>query len=977
MSRIYKADQVLNRQHPMFSLGKRTIVYDNIKLWFPTNAKETNYCGVLEEPDAPYRLEHFALENDRLRINGILIPKDCIRKQGKSFVWKYGEEGFYTSGSIYFFSHMAAGFGMIWLGTSKEDSVAMQYTAGLSPVTLSVKLAKASVVCPADKKWEVTEHDFGWMPDKIPDTAGTDIRFVYYWDISAEQLVVKLQLVLESGDIAEYDYSECAVGYDGSTPCHNLIFGLEENEEAIYDVCGDSENNVWPVRAKLRLSFDGKSATGLVTLPKQPIGDSIEEQKQDDGQLLLYYISCEEIQDSYSKAREQIMGIKTTAAKRTNFLGEKNDTLTGEDLLLVQVKTEDVQAESFRLLTENMTWCLCQDDKKKNWVDNFIGITCPNLSTDRINRILQDKADDNSAVYQDAKSWYQNSMSMYWFGSKLGNISSSQGGPKDPLTADEQKKLDYWIQGELSKKSGYFYGIQSERFYSTQTRALSETAFYNCCAEICPDLDRYLAEQKLFRDTNGQKGKDWAKWYYDQMSTSNMLSQQVTRIKLLHDTSVLNNICSMLNLFDPYNDKDETAKCIQYYSLVMSIAWAQEIKNITWHQENHDDLAKWFQSVIKEFCDAVEKKKDAGDPAYQPGGEHYSEFVAAEMLKDIQEKMGGWTELADALTECILASAQIDIYPKWIKNILDLMSKKFEKFPTLQKYGAIALRGMMKMLIYGAQMVALFLAYRSWKDLNDDERTEIVLGTIGVVYKTMSKIVNVYKDYLDGKIVTTEEPSNVEIDAGISGSSADPENIEIMDSARTTVEGEHTDIEIADNIQQNVVTVEEGEVEVRENTWLTKKVKVVKAEKFLKGFGLLLNFAMSVVMTVDFIKALMNPDATKLDKAFIGITMAAGWVSFGLQLAGFACDVGLITMEAATLATVAFASEIFAVIAVVAIILSICFAPKPKRAIDSFMDDFRSSKWYKSLLTPPADWDGKTVVINDDDKNVLARYVFP
>lgn len=977
MSRVYQADQILSRRHPMFSLGKRVVVYDNIKLWFPANAKETDTCGAGKEPQAPYRLEHFVLENDRLRINGVRIPQDCMRIQGKSIVWKYGEEGFYTAGNIHFFSHMAAGFGIIWLGTSKEDSVAMQYTAGLSPVTMSVKLANTGMVCPAGKEWEPKQHTFGWMPDQAPETAAVDMRFVYYWDINAEQLIVKLQKE-ENGILAEYDYTDYfALDYDGDTPSHNLIFSLDENEEAVYEVCEDSKDARWPVRGKLRLAFDGKSAEGLVTLPKQPIGNKIEEQTQDDGQLLLCYISCEEVQDACSLAREQIRGIRKSAAKRTHFLGEKNSTLTGQDLLLVQVDAEKVQAESFRLLTENMTWCLCQDEKKKEWVDHFIGVTCPKLSEKRIADIEGDQTNDPKAAYQDAKSWYQNSMSMYWLGSKLGNISASEGGPKKPLDAGEQKKLDFWIQGAKTEKSGYFYGIQSERFYSTQTRALAETAFYNCCAQVCPDLDSYLAEQKLFRDTDGRQGKDWAQWYYDQMATPNMLSQQAARVKTLKDTSVLNNICSLLNLLEPYRPKDDQAKCARYYSKVLSLAWAKEIKNVTWWQEDHDDLAKWIQNVIMEFCDAVEKKKEAGDPEYQPGGKHYSEVVTAEILKDIQLSVGGWLELADALTECILAAKQIEIYPKWLDHILDSIGKKFENVPKLKKYGPVVLRGVIKMLVSGLQMLGLFFAYSSWDDLNDLERSEAVLGTIGVVYNGLSDVMKVYKDYLDGKAVTPKEPTNMEIEARVSGSAADPANIEVMDSARTLIDGEHTDVEIARNIERDVVSIEGGEVKIKEDSWLTKKIKSGKAEKFLKGFGLLLDLAMSIVMTIDFHNALRDPNHTDLDRAFLGISMASGWISFGLQLAGFSAELELITMGAQMLACVTFAAEIFAVLGVLSMILYLCFAPKPARIIDTFMDDFRKSDWFIGLHTPPEDWDGKTVIATEDDKNMLADYVYP
>ncbi len=988
----YKANETIHPNSPMWHLTNGRRIYDNIKIWIPKNHTKTGYCGATELPTSKhYRLEHFILENKRIRINGVLIPQDCIHIKGTTLSWRYGEEGFYTSGIIYFYAHLFAGYGHIYLGTSPQDCVYMQFTAGLSPVTLDMKVAKQGVLQTTGSHWLPQSHKFGWMPSAYEGEMVSGLQFIYYWDIESEKLIVTLTCNKEDGTKIEYDYSDYyALDFDEEKPGHPLIFLLNCHEEAIYDASSNNRGNIWPYQGKIRLSTDGTKAEALITLVQEPIEDELVEKKEGE-KPFLYYCKGEEILDQYACNRKRIHDIKRTPKRILYRLGERASQLTGEDLLRIQIDSADVQSESFYLLTQNMTWCLCQDEKKKEWVNQFIGTTCPPLSQERIDRILNDTLEQtlDTTNYHSAKEWYTNSMSLYWLGSKLGNISEENGGPKHPLTEAENKKLEHWVKGKIQNGSEpkYFYGLPSEYFYSSQTRAVADLAFYNCCSKVCPDLDLYIQEQQLFQQSGGKQGRNWAQWYYDQNSTPAMLSQQVARVTMLKDSSVLNSICSLLNLLEPYHtntksngytSSTEDAKCIQYYMQIMTLAWGKQWSHIDWHQMTHPELAKWIEDVLSLFCNEVLHRYEVGDPDYQPGGQYYSQVFAAQTLHDLQASLNGWTELADALTTAIIEANNIKLYPKWIDTILNNISQCFDKFPKLQKYGPTVLKGFIKLTISGFCIYSIFLGYQLWDSLTDTEKAETVLATLGTVYTAMDSTLSIYKKYVESKIGNPTIPSESEITTNVAGTSAESSTIETMTRARETItHGENPDVHMATELEHNVVHIENGEVEIQKNSWFSKMVRVNKAELILKGFGVLLNLAMTIVSTIDFSKALRDPNTSDLQKAFYGISIAAGWVSFGLQVAGFAGETGILTMELATMSIVSFAAEIFALVAVLAMIFYMCFAPKPKRAIDQFMDDLRNSDWFKNLLTPPADWNGNTIVVNENDKEKLSGYMYP
>jgi hypothetical protein len=62
---------------------------------------------------------------------------------------------------------------------------------------------------------------------------------------------------------------------------------------------------------------------------------------------------------------------------------------------------------------------------------------------------------------------------------------------------------------------------------------------------------------------------------------------------------------------------------------------------------------------------------------------------------------------------------------------------------------------------------------------------------------------------------------------------------------------------------------------------------------------------MSIVRNIQFSEVLKEKNMDDMEKAFNGISMAAGWVATGLQIAGFAGELGAISMEAMPL-TVGF-----------------------------------------------------------------------
>ena len=411
---------------------------------------------------------------------------------------------------------------------------------------------------------------------------------------------------------------------------------------------------------------------------------------------------------------------------------------------------------------------------------------------------------------------------------------------------------------------------------------------------------------------------------------------------------------------------------------IMTLAWSKQWSHIDWHQMTHPELAKWIEDILSLFCNEVLHKYEIGDPDYQPGGQYYNQVFVAQALHDLQNSLNGWTELADALTTAIIDAKNIKLYPKWIDAILNQLSQFFEKFPKLQKYGSTVLKGLIKLTISGFCIYSIFLGYQSWDSLTETEKTETVLATLGTVYTAMDSTLGIYKKYVESKIGNPTIPSESEITANVAGSNAEIGTIETMTRARETItHGENPDVHMATEIEHNVVRIENGEVEIQENSWFSKMVRTNKAELILKGFGILLNLAMTIVSTIDFSKALHDPNITTLQKAFYGVSIAAGWVSFGLQVAGFAGEAGILTMELATISIVSFAAEVFAIVAIIAMICYICFAPKPKRAIDQFMDDLRNSDRFKNLLTPPEDWNGNTIIVDKSDKEKLSAYMYP
>lgn len=950
-------------------------------------------------------LQYLALNGNSLIINGHIVPDQCTSHQGTNISWRYGKEGFYTSGSVNFHHHMIGCYGHVYIGSSQENAVMEFFSAGTDPVTLDTQISKTGQTPGENDHWSSNDpnvlHGPSWLPtvSMSQDNFNKGPQLQYYWDaklgVPVINIIGSVDNITESESFSyDYDSAYCVFDVDQKTPNHNLIFDLSEYEDALSNAL--EYNLLWPFRARIEFDVYGESFTGWITEADNNFDKLVEKKEPGKQNPILFYWKGSSDKPTNSVLLTALSENVNNATENVLVsLGDASSGLDGSDLLLINVPSTDIQCESLNLITQNMTWSLYKNNDTQKWVNNFIGTTCPALDSSMINNINNDVRTDKKHVgspYSSAQDWYRNSLGMYWIGWGIGTMSGA-GAPNSPLSTEEQNKFKYWNTGAYGDDKRPTYGLPSESYYSSQTKAVYNQSFFNCAKKTCPNLARYLEDQNLFNTSSGKQGHDWAQWYLDQVGTPSMLAQQVIKMKMSGDSQMLNTYCSLLALLDPPENHAQNSalgndapadesKAVIYYERVMSIYLRESIEDITWQSSSQPDLAKWISEVFSIFSDTVIRHHNAGDSDYQVGGIYYQDYVGALQLQQLKDTVGAWSDLSDKIVECIVAAKQIEIYPRWLENVSESFWNKISLNPKAQALGKSICKGILKMAISGVALWGLIMGYKSWDTLDGVQKVNVVMGTIGMVFNAMQVVLDIYEKYIKGdKTVKPVEPTARDIKLELTGPELDEYLFNREARARKSIspEGSSWEVGMADSIKTECVVVErDGTMALKEGSWFSRMVKSGAATKVMQGIGVIIGFGMTVLSTIQFIKDMGDPNLPAYEKAFDTIAYVAGLVSFGFQLAAFAGTVGLVSMTSATIATCAFASEILALVAIAFIIIFICCMPKPPSPADEFMKILRDSAWFKALRSTPSDWKAEVPYVEPSTANTIKQgYAYP
>jgi hypothetical protein len=528
-----------------------------------------------------------------------------------------------------------------------------------------------------------------------------------------------------------------------------------------------------------------------------------------------------------------------------------------------------------------------QDD----WRDQLFGITKPALDT------------ESAAVFNSHPELFTDHVSDIAILRQLANLTSDQGGPSDPISADDQKKMDYFFDHDIMAKDGY----------NDISAQITQIAW----ERANPRLRDYIS------DTS----QSWAQKMYDALTSQRGLTAAVlSYLGSNRDLTQINRTTDMLLALSPKADQRLPSKdgktsgplatyASLYHAKIMTALGMPGFESMDFpdtpegQNEYVDFLATWFEQLLTDAAARV------NDPDAPP--------AKAAMYTEIEIELTAARQLPNGLrnlaVEVVAGIAQAPGAPSKPNSLVAKLNswsaKSLLKSSVLKavKVGSAA---------YG--MFNVISAFNNWTSLSDKEKAQTVILASELpinllelaaefdVPATMSKIINYFR--------TDPEAADV-IERGLIIDLPDDEFFfnPILRWATPALEDEGSEA-------ASLFTRLFGE-----------------GSEFLKAFGIA---AAAAALGFNCYQIYEDKDGSKTILALDCLQLVAG----SMMLAG--------AVAAMIAGECAFATlgPIGAVVGVILMIVAMIIGqPKPEKPADKYMDD-RGRDALAALTSPPADW---------------------
>ncbi len=536
-----------------------------------------------------------------------------------------------------------------------------------------------------------------------------------------------------------------------------------------------------------------------------------------------------------------------------------------------------------------------------DWRDQLFGITKPALD------------DETAAIFNSHPELFTDHVSDIAILRQLANLTSDQGGPSDPISADDQKKMDYFFDHDIMAKDGY----------NDLSAQITQLAW----ERANPRLRDYI---------NDTSQPSWAQKMYDALTSQRGLTAAVlSYLGSGRDLTQINRTTDMLLALSPRADQRLPSKdgktsgplatyASLYHGKIMTALGMPGFESMDFpdtpegQKEYVDFLASWFQQLLTDAAARVDGS-NPNDPNAPPPMPTPKQAMYAELEIELTAAKQLPNGLRNLAVEVVAGIAQAPGAP----------SKPNSLVAKLQSWSAKSLlkSSVLKAIKVGSAAYGMFnviSAFNNWTSLSDKEKAQTVilaselpinlleLAAEFEVPATMSKIINYFR--------TDPEAADV-IERGLIIDLPDDEFFfnPILRWAAPALEDEGSEA-------ASLFTRLFGE-----------------GSEFLKAFGIA---AAVAALGFNCYQIYEDHDGSKTTIALDSLQLVAG----SMMLAGAVAAMVVGECAFATLGPVG------AVLGVILMIVAMIIGtPKPEKPTDKYMDD-RGRNALAALSSPPPDW---------------------
>jgi hypothetical protein len=496
---------------------------------------------------------------------------------------------------------------------------------------------------------------------------------------------------------------------------------------------------------------------------------------------------------------------------------------------------------------------------------------------------------------------------------QLATMDSNHGGPSTPISAAEQRKLDYFFDDCIMNVPGY-YEVSDH---------ITQIAWV-----------RASPHQRLRDYTSSPVTPSWGQQLYDSLTSNDALTAAAfTYIGSDYDLTPINRNTDLLLALSPDRDHslptkdgdDKGAPCTLaslYHLKVLAAIGPQasplvQMQNDTAAVQDYADwIASWFQKMLTDLANRVE---DPNNPDIPPA----TQAAMRQALNELQEL----ARTPDGMRSLALEIASSVQQARGTRSNPGGFLGRAQNALANSKIA----QGLKKLVLtasVGYSMQQVIVAFNNWSSLSDKQKAQTIIMTSELPFDMLGVAADLELPEAFSKLMSW---------LGRSGARVAVERSLVLD-----VEAE-----------QNVFSRLVGWLGDALGTEGSEGASFIarffgKDSGLMKGFGVL---AAAAACGFAAYQIYEDKDGSDTTKALDALQLVAN----ATMLAG-----AIVTMVAAESAW-AVLGPVGAVVGVVLMIVAILLPqPKPESPADKYMDD-RGRNYLNGLDTPPADWNAPTL----------------